>query len=126
MSRNLIQEGYQALRESALGLTALSGLAGAGAYAGDKLFNKLASTYKVDDDLTIVTGPLSGRYTDIGFRASNKAPAGSDYSAVRQNASLNAMRRDKALTTALGAAAVPTLAYAGYKYLKNRRKKGRR
>lgn len=113
------------LKESAAGLTALTALGGLGAAGGRRIFNKLGTPYKVNDNLSFIAGPLGDRYSRIGFDAVNNAPAGSDYSAIRQNAVLGTYARDRALATGLGAVALPALTYAGYKLLKGRRKKKR-
>lgn len=114
------------MKESAGGLAALSALGGLGAAGGRRIFDKLATPYKLDDDYSFIAGPLGDRYSKIGFDAAAKAPAGSDYSAISQKATMGAYARDRALATGVGAVALPALTYAGYKLLRNRMKKKKR
>ena len=113
------------MKESAVGLTALSALGGLGAAGGRRIFNKLATKHKYDDDYSFITGPLRDRYSKIGFDAVLNAPSGLDYAKVKQKATMGAYARDKALATGIGAIALPALTYAGYKLLRGRRKKKR-
>ena len=125
-SKLLIQEGYNALVENN---AVLAALAGAGALAGSKAFGLLARTGQVGDNNPYIAGPLMRRYIRKGvFGARDRVErTGADltrdeFDKLRSQLSVNALNRDKALAAVIGAAAVPALAYAGYKHLKKRRR----